>query len=181
MTSRERVARAVHFQGPDRLPHYLPDDQENNIFWLWPKHPADIQPWEKIDGRQRRVDFWGVIWERIDPESMGEVQQPPIQDIKRHAKYKLPDLNNPAYLAGIKQAISTNNASNNPKYCLGVMPFASLHEGVHALTGLENMFFAYHDYPDDLKALISRMAAKQHESIRILGDYGCDGIMGYDD
>jgi hypothetical protein len=25
MTSRERVTRAIHFQGPDCLPHFLPD------------------------------------------------------------------------------------------------------------------------------------------------------------
>jgi len=36
-------------------------------------------------------------------------------------------------------------------------------------------------HPDDLKAFIGRLAAKQAESIRVLAELGCDGVMGYND
>lgn len=44
MNSRERVRRAIHFQNPDRVPHYLPDGLENDILWLWTDRPDDLQP-----------------------------------------------------------------------------------------------------------------------------------------
>lgn len=40
---------------------------------------------------------------------------------------------------------------------------------------------AYYESPEALKAFIARLAAKQKESIRLLHQIGCDGIMGYDD
>ncbi len=181
MTSRERVKKAIHFQNPDHIPHHLPDGKENDILWLWLKRPPDIQPWEEINGRQRRIDPWGAIWETMGGGSFGEVTEWPIKDITRQAECVFPDLNNPRYLVDVKAAIQANAASDNPKYCLAVMPFSSIHEKTHGLIGLENMFVAYYEHPDDLKALIGRLAEKQRESIRILGEYGCDGVMGYDD
>ena len=46
---------------------------------------------------------------------------------------------------------------------------------------VENMFYAYYENPDKLKAFIGRLAAKQRESIRMLAEIGCDGVMAYDD
>ena len=181
MTGRERVKRAVLFQGPDRIPHYLPDGKENDIFWLWVSMPPEIQPWKTIGNFDRRVDAWGVVWQRAEKGSFGEPVEWPIKDITQQAEYHFPDLNNLQYFANAREAIKTNNGSENPKYCLGVMPFNSLNESTHKICGLVNMFIAYYDHPDDLKALISRLAEKQRESIRILADCGCNGVMGYDD
>jgi uroporphyrinogen-III decarboxylase len=61
------------------------------------------------------------------------------------------------------------------------MPFSSLNEGVHNVIGLDNMFVAYYENPEHLKALISRLAEAQRESILHLHAIGCDGVMGYDD
>ena len=47
--------------------------------------------------------------------------------------------------------------------------------------GLKNLFVAYYEQPDDLKAWLARLAAMQAESIRLLAEIGCDGVMGYDD
>ncbi len=183
MTSRERVKRAVHFQNPDRVPHSLPDGQENDLLWLWIPRPPEPQPWAAHDGgpHERRVDEWGVVWERSDPTSMGEAVVWPIADITRQAEYQFPDLNAPGFFDDARDNIDFNNASANPKYCLGVMPFSSLNEGVHSVMGLRAMFLAYYEHPSDLKALIGRFAEGQRESIRALAACGCDGVMGYDD
>ncbi|MGC9349423.1 MAG: uroporphyrinogen decarboxylase family protein [Anaerolineae bacterium] len=181
MKSRERVKRAIHFQGPDHMPHYLPDGKENDILWLWIERPPDIQPWTDVDDHQRRVDAWGVVWERVNEETFGEAVVWPVADVTRQASYTFPDLNNPRYFEAARHRIEANRRAENPKYCLGVMPFSSLNEGTHNIVGLQNMFMAYYEHPDDLQALIGRFAEHQRESIHMLADIGCDGVMGYDD
>jgi hypothetical protein len=183
MTSRERVKRAIHFQGPDHLPHYLSDGKENDILWLWlPKIP-DAQPWTLgSDGMESRIDAWGVTWVRpVGATNHGEKIGLPISDITRQSEYVFPGQNDMEFFEGGRRDIVKNNALSNPKYCLGVMPFPSLNEGTHNLMGLDNMFVAYYEEVDNLKKLISRLAAEQRESIRRLHSIGCDGVMGYDD
>lgn len=189
MTSRDRVKRAINFQGPDRIPHYLPDGKENDILWAAPwtvgagLGPSDVQPWTNFGDVDRRIDAWGVTWERSANRSgdMGQAKQYAVRDIRQHGEYQFPDRNNPAYYVNHKKAIAENNQSVNPKYVLGVLGFSSLNEGIHNIMGLENMFLSYYEFPDELKALIARFADKQRASIRLLAELGCDGVMGYDD
>lgn len=180
MTSLERVRRAIHFAGPDRIPHLLPDGRENDILWLWVPRPPERQPWTQFGTHERRIDEWGVVWEKSERNSMGEAVAWPIPDITRQAEYVFPDLNNPAYLEDVRANIEFC-AKQGEKYCLGVMPFNSLHEATHCIVGLPAMFVAYYEHPDDLKALIARMAGQQRESIRRLAEIGCHGVMAYDD
>ena len=183
MTSRERVKRAIHFQGVDHMPHFLPDGKENDILWLWTPREPDRQPWAVGgDGLEHHTDAWGTTWTRPPGETNhGEKTGLAIPDVTRQAAYIFPDQNNPKHFAGAARAITANNASSNPKYGLGVMPFSSLNEGAHNLLGLDRMFVAYYEEPDHLKALIARLAEAQRESIRRLHAIGCDGVMGYDD
>ncbi len=183
MMSKERVKRAVHFNGPDRIPHYLPDGKENDILWLWVPKPAPIQDWTNVGDNDEMIDCWGTKYQRVAGGRIGrgEVLQPVLPDITKQAEYTIPDLNNKEELEKLRKVIEENNALENPKYVLGVMPFCSLNEGTHNLMGIENMFYAYYEHPDELKAFIARLAAKQEESIRLLAEIGCDGVMGYDD
>jgi hypothetical protein len=183
MIGRERVRRAIHFQGVDHIPHYLPDGKENDILWLWPASEPDRQPWMlEADGYERRIDAWGTTWTRPAGETNhGEKTRLAILDISRQAECIFPDQNRAGHFDAAREAIRANNTSANPKYCLGVMPFSSLNEGTHNLLGLERMFVAYYETPDQLKALIARLAKAQRESILRLHEIGCDGVMGYDD
>ncbi len=189
MTSRDRVKRAIYLRSPDRIPHHLPDGKKNDILWAAPwtvgvgLGPKDLQPWTNFGDIDRRIDAWGVTWERSANRSgdMGLAREYAIKDIRRHGQYQFPDRNNPAYYVNHEKAIAENNHASDPKYVLGVMGFSSLNEGIHNIMGLENMFLNYYEFPDELKALIARFAEKQRESIRLLADLGCDGVMGYDD
>ncbi len=183
MTSRERVRRAIHFRGVDHVPHHLPDGKENDILWLWTPREPDRRGWSVgADGLEHRADAWGTTWTRpVGAGNHGEKTVLAIPDIARQAEYVFPNDNNPAHFAAARDCIRDNNASANPKYCLGVMPFSSIREGTHNLTGLDSMFVAYYENPDALKALIARLAEAQRESIRRLAAIGCDGVMGYDD
>lgn len=182
MTSRERVRRAIHFQGPDRIPHHLPDGKENDLLWLWLPGPGDTQPWQdQPDGRKRRIDAWGVAWETMGGGSFGEAVSWPLADITRQASYPIPDCNNDNHFTGARDTVAANHRSDNPKYVLGVMPVSSLNEGTHNVMGLANLFEAYYSHPTDLQAWLGRLAEAQRESIRKLAAIGCDGVMGYDD
>ena len=191
MSSRERVKRAIHFQAPDRVPHYLPDGGENDILWLWLERPGDRQAWTPIgeagekDGRtrggQRRIDAWGVVWERTSEETFGEAVRWPFADVTRHREQRFPEMNAPRYFAAARARIEGNELLPNPRYCLGVMPFSSLNEGTHNIMGLQNMFLAYYEHPVALQELVGRLADGQLESIERLGEIGCDGVMAYDD
>jgi len=180
MTSLERVRRAIHFEGPDRIPHLLPDGRENDILWLWVPRPPERQSWTPFGAHERRIDEWGVVWEKSERNSMGEAVVWPIPDITRQSGYVFPDVNNPAYFEDVRANIEFC-MKQGEKYCLGVMPFSSLNEATHCIVGLPAMFAAYYEHPDDLKALIARMAEQQRESIRRLAAIGCHGVMGYDD
>ena len=170
MTSRERVRRAVHFDGPDHIPHHLPDAGENDILWLWIPGPPDIESWHPHGDHERRTDAWGVVWERMGSSLIGEAVEWPLADITRQQELELPDKNDPANFADARAAVAADNETDNPRYCLGVMPFSSLNEGTHNITGLANMFVAYYEHPDDLKAWLRRLAAAQRESIRRLAE-----------
>lgn len=180
MTGRERTSRASHFQGVDHIPHCLPDGKENDILWLWTPREPDRQPWTVgADGFDRRIDAWGTTWTRpAGATNMGEKTGLAIPDITRQAECVFPDQNRASHFDKARQAIRANNASANPRYCLGVMPFSSLNEGSHNLTGLDRMFIACYEEPHHLKALLARLAAAQRESIRKLAEIGCDGVQG---
>ena len=181
MTSLERVRKAIHFQGPDRIPHLLPDGRENDILWLWLRRPPERQSWTQYGDHERRIDEWGVVWEKSERNSMGEAVVWPIPDVECQAEYEFPAMNNPEYYEEARSNIEFSKGNGEDKYFLGVMPFSALNEGTHCIMGLQAMFAAYYEHANDLKALIARMAEKQRESIRMLADIGCHGVMGYDD
>jgi len=179
MTSLERVRKAIHFDSPDRMPHYLPDGKENDILWLWPTMPVR-QGWTlEADGKERKINAWGTVYERMSGTALdhGQKCKIAIPDITRHEECVFPDFLKPEYFTGNRERIR----ANSDKYCLGVMPYSSLNEGVHNLTELDQMFCAYYESPQKLKSLIQRLADAQMQSIRILADIGCHGVMAYDD
>ena len=190
MTSKELVKKAIRFEGAGRIVHYLPDDRDNDIIWAasWNLggNPgvADKEPWHDTENGnfQEKVDAWSVTWRRhIDDSGGGEAKKHPITDITQQGEYVFPNANHPGHFESVREVVEKNNASENPKYVLGVAPFSSLNEGTHILHGLNNMFMDYYTEPEHLKALIGRLAEKQAEGIRALSEVGCDGVMFYDD
>lgn len=182
MNSVERVRRAIHFDGPDRIPHSLPDGGENDIMWLWPPQPAPRQEWTNYGDQDRMIDVWGAVCYRAAGGKLGfgEVLEPPVHDITAQSEYEIPDFNKPDRFGTWQAAIDANARLDNPQYVVGVLPYG-LFERCHSLVGLDTLFISLYEHPDHVDALLERLTAKRLASVRLLRDLGCDGVMGYDD
>jgi hypothetical protein len=88
MTSRERLRRAIHFEGPDRLPPFLPDEGPNDLVWLWPKALGPKQDWGNDGDKDWMTNEWGALCYRAasGKYGFGEVFKAPIEDITRQAE-----------------------------------------------------------------------------------------------
>ena len=108
MNSQERVRRAIRFQEPDRVPHYLPDGEENDIEWLWSLRPAPIKEWTNDGDHDEMIDHWGTVFRRVAGGRIGrgEVYKPVLEDISKQAEYRIPDMHKPEFFADIKEMIA---------------------------------------------------------------------------
>jgi hypothetical protein len=182
MTSRERVKKAIHFEGPDRLPHFLPDDEPNDLIWFWPKGLGPKKDWTNDGSKDWMTDEWGAVHYRAagGKYGFGEVFKSPIEDITRQAEYEFPDRNNPDLFVDWRKAIAENEASDDPKYLLGTTTYGNF-ERSHMLLGLTELMMALYEHPEHVHALLDRLCDKQCECIRMYHEMGCDGVMYFDD
>jgi uroporphyrinogen decarboxylase len=183
MTSRERIRRAIHFQHPDRLPHFLPDGGAIDLLWLWPPRLPPQKDWTRDGDKDWMTDEWGAVRYRAagGVYGFGEVFKAPIEDITRQAEYELPERNNPADYGAWRKAIAENAVAGDPKYVLGVTAYGNF-ERSHMLVGLTELMIALYEHPEHVHALLDRLCDKQCECIRLCKEeLGCDGVMYYDD
>ena len=77
MTSKERVRRAVKFQGPDRVPVDLPEPYGSDFLHVGPDPHPDWRP--SVRTPERWEDEWGCIWEKLPGDkTMGQVKFHPL-------------------------------------------------------------------------------------------------------
>jgi uroporphyrinogen decarboxylase len=187
MDGLERVRRAIHFQGPDCLPHFLADGGPNDIVWLWPPRPVTglATDWYEIDGgRWRRYDEWGTRWERFGPSGNGEAVAPALADWSR-----LDDvialLATPPPLAPMREiqaAIAAELAGGvECRYWLGVLQYPSLYETGHGLRTVAPFLADLYEHPAEVERLLDRLMASQMLCIDLFADAGVHGVMWYDD
>ena len=178
MTSKERVKKAIHFEAPDHIPHYLPDGKENDILWIMPDLESIEQPWYEAGANiWERSDIWGTTWRRFGPVGMGETELRPLNEWKMFKDYKFPDINRTELFEKSVQKMR----ENPDKYFLGEMPYISLFEGAHNLRGLDNLMVDLYEEPERVNELLDRLTEGQMESVDLLSGLGFDGVMGYDD
>jgi len=103
MTPRERVQRAITFQGPDRVPlvhmtlpgAYLKYGAA--LEELYRCYPADVQRVGYYDpneyGEAPQVgsrDDWGAVWKRVGDDYKGQVVEHPLADWRAFRTYQPP-------------------------------------------------------------------------------------------
>ncbi len=177
MTSRERVRRAVLFQGPDRVPIDLPEPYGTDFL----QHVGiDPDPnWQpKIDTETRWEDEWGSIWEKLPGDvTMGQVKYHPLSDYSRLQGFRFPDYKNPHRYETARKVISENRQE---KFVLAGIPFSIIHR-LEYLRGHQEAWTDSYLHPEDLERLLDRLADIAIDSIENLASLGVDGIISCDD
>ncbi|MCK4591278.1 MAG: hypothetical protein KAT86_05950 [Candidatus Latescibacteria bacterium] len=177
MTSRERVRRAVLFQGPDRVPIDLPEPYGTDFL----QHVGiDPDPsWQpKIDTETRWEDEWGSIWEKLPGDvTMGQVKYHPLSDYSHLQEFRFPDYKNPQRYETARKVISENKEE---KFVLAGIPFSIIHR-LEYLRGHQEAWTDSYLHPRELEELLDRLADIAIDSIENLASLGVDGIISADD
>ena len=176
MTSRERVKRAILFQGPDRIPFDLPQPWGTDFLWVNVNTDPLWKP--KVNTENRWEDEWGYIWEKFPGDkTMGQVKFHPLSKYENLKNYKFPDYNNPARYASAKDAISKNKQE---KFILAEVPLSFIHR-LEYLRGSEAAWADPYLYPQEFEALLDKLTEIAMESIDNFSKIGVDGVLFLDD
>ncbi len=176
MTSRERVRRAVLFQGPDRIPYRLPEPYGSDILGVGASDDPNWQP--SIKTEIEWEDEFGCIWTRLsDDKTMGRVTSHPLTDYALLDDFPFPDYNNPARYEAARQAIAEND---DEKFVLASVPLSFSHR-LEYLRGHDAAWTDPYEHPAELRRLLSRLADIAIDAIDHFAEIGADGIMSYDD
>ena len=176
MTSRERVIRAVTFQGPDRVPHQLPGDHGNDFLWIGPSGDPNWQP--SIQTETQWEDEFGCMWQRLHGDkTMGQVTGHPLTDYSLLDTIHWPDYKNPARYEAPRAAIAANTED---KFVLSGIPFSLIHR-LEYLRGHQNGWTDAYEHPVELRALLNRLADIAIDAIDHLADIGAHGLISADD
>jgi len=172
MTSRERVIRAVKFQGPERVPRHLPEPWGTDFFWVGIDPDPNWKP--KVEGE----DEWGCIWQKLpDDKTIGQVKIHPLDDYAKLDNYSFPDYDLPVRYENIKKKIKENYEQ---KFIIADFPFSLIFRLMYLRGSLAAWTDPY-DHPQELSRLLDILADIAIKSIHHLANIGVDGIISCDD
>ncbi len=159
MSSYEVVKRAVHFQGPDRLPLMF------TSLNLCDTHNVPTNAIGTGDHTKRQTyDEWGCLWERSAMANMGQVKGHPLEDWAAESSYHWPDPNDPAYYDGMEARFEGCEG----KYVrTGI--FMLLFERMHSLRGMTNVLTELYTDRGRMEYLADRIVAFDLAVIRNIG------------
>jgi len=172
MTPRERVRRAVLFQRPDRVPWDLPQPWGSDFLGVGPSADPSFAPAEP------GADEWGCVWAKLHGDkTMGQVVGHPLDDYAKLADYTFPNYN-----LDVRYESARTAARANPdeKFVLASVPVVFIHR-LEYLRGHENAWTDPYEHPQELDALLTRLADIAIDAIHRMADLGADGIISCDD
>lgn len=191
MISKERVVRAIEFEGPDKVPngcYYLPgalDKYSGRLLSLFKAYPRDFAESVWWDVRElvksysagTYTDKWGCVWKNVKPGLMGRIVKHPLKDLSKIDSYELPEPTNLVDFELVKKAV--NDAVKAGKYVLG--DGDNFFERIHWLHGFEDTLFDIAMRRKELKILMDRLVKLKMDLIRCWLDSGVDGLFFLDD
>jgi len=172
MTGKERVKRAVLFQGPDRVPRDLPEPWGTDFLHIGP----DADPrWEaSIQGE----DEWGCVWVKDKGDkTMGQVKVHPLLDYSSLTNYRFPDYDLPIRYERAKKMLQENVED---KFVLAGVPISFIHR-LEYLRGHVGAWTDPYEHPQELGRLLDKMADIAIDAINHFAAIGADGIISCDD
>lgn len=168
-TSLDVVRRAIHFNGPDRLPVEFAS--------LGVSDTAPIG-WNQVGtgdkSKRQSVDEWGCLWERSEQLNMGQVKGHPLADWGALDGYRWPDPDDPARYEGMEAKLEGTDG----KYRKTSI-FMLLFERMHALRGFENTLTDLYLERERIEALADRIVDYDVRTIGQISSRFADEIHGF--
>lgn len=204
MESKERVRRAIRFEGPDRVPVLSLGSIYNDVgtfmelpprgwnapegyypyvngdffmkMGLW--NPTQQYPKGWMDRPHMSRDEWGTVWEMDGGKftTLGAFREAPIKDWNDLETWKAPDPHDQSRYLTLQKAKQLFVG----KYTVGVIQYFGFTR-LWLLRGFENMMMDFYDHPDKVAELTNRLADYTLSLIDEYHHLGADGIFILDD
>ena len=188
MTSRERVARAITFGTPDRLPvahSFTPAARRryaDEIAALAERFPPDIAPCGArsldIDRTQPGIhtDKWGVVWRNEAPGLIGMAVEHPLDDWARRCDYCFPDPTGLFDWTDVPKAVAENRGE---KFLVGTGQW--LWQRMFWLRGFQNILTDIAEEREEVLWLRDNVLRVQKGVLEIVVRFDIDGVWFLDD
>ena len=112
MERREIVRRAIHFDGPPRLPFFIGSFWNERLSGKIEGFPNDVCDCWEMDRQAAGwyfdnavEDDWGCGWATTEVKNMGQVVHHPLENLDRLSTFRPPDPKNPFYFERIEEGI----------------------------------------------------------------------------
>ncbi|MCX7918336.1 MAG: hypothetical protein N3A72_01755 [bacterium] len=172
MTSRERVRRAVLFQGPDRIPYELPEPFGSDFLRV------GIDPDPNWKPNRPGEDEWGCIWEKLESDkTMGQVKFHPLDDYEKLKYFRFPRYDISERYLTARKLIAENT---DEKFVLAVVPCSFIYR-LQNLRGLEQAYTDVYLFPEQLEQLLDMLTEIAIQAVKQFAELGVDGIFSCDD
>jgi len=168
MTSREAVIRAIRFQGPDHLPHHLPEPYGSDLAFTAMSPSPD---WFVGSG----TDEWGCVWDNIGSSQLGEVKYSPLQDWADFAGLPIPDIHQPSRWS----LMPTAREEAGDKFLIGFG--MTLYHRATYLRGVENLWADIYEEPEQVAKLLDILVEMNLVAIAQYAAAGVDAFFIADD
>ncbi len=189
MNSRERVQRAIRFEGPDRVPvnhHTLIGawlKYGDRLEELYARYPADIvslafteeDEYGEQAGEGKR-DGWGAVWMRLGDEYKGLVVEHPLDDWSALDAYAFPD---PDATAEYERVAGMLESEGREKYVM--VDGGTLFQRMFYLRGFDRVLMDLVQRDERVLFLRDRIMDHILGRIRRWNEVGVDGISIRDD
>ena len=173
MFEKENLLRAITRNGPDHVPVRRLDGSIPGMVRIIYRDSRALL---------RGTDRWGVTWaggvaaaSEWDAEIQGYPVDHPLKDLSRLEAYPFPDPNEPGIMDGLMDGVDREQVLVTGEICFPVQDRA------HLLMGLDNFCMAALDQPEQVRALLRRIADYQIGIVRRYLEMGADIIRGLDD
>ncbi len=173
MPGRELVARAVQFEGPERVPRDLPQPWGTDFLHTGVGPDPRWKP--SVNGE----DEFGCVWRKVsetDP-TMGQVKVHPLEDYAALDGFRWPDYDVPGRYEGIRQKARENSED---KFVLAGVPVSLIHR-LDYLRGNRNALSDPYRHPDELREVLRWLTEIALVALEHLAPLGVDGIISCDD
>lgn len=188
MNSRERVIRAIEFDGPDRIPngcYWLPGAENKygralqNLFQRFPRDFHQfVASFSSYVGYKDGInkDVWGCLWKNINPGVLGRIIEHPLSDWENLKHFELPD---PTELVDFDELEKNIAASGHDLYILG--DSENFFERLHWLRGYSNTLIDLITDSKELRKLTDLLLDFKIRYIKRWLELDVDGIYFLDD